>query len=399
MRRLITTFAADCAENMLTFAVNNAIFDAKYAVNMKYIHDSPEWPNFRWQAEALETRLARVRYRQGRLIGDMESLGFALRNEAMMDTLTEDSMKTSEIEGEMLDRQQVRSSIARRLGMDIGALSASDRHTDGVVDMLLDATGNFTEPLTEDRLFAWHSALFPSGRSGIRRIVTGAWRGRESGPMQVVSGPFGREHVHFEAPDAGRLHDEMGVFLTWFNAEQPVDPVLKAAVAHFRFVTIHPFEDGNGRIARAIADMMLARSEGISQRFYSMSSAIRAERSAYYAILEKSQKSDLDITAWLEWFLNCLERAFAASDVMLSRVLRKARFWEKHRTGVSDRQREVLNRLLDGFDGKMTSSKWAKIAKCSQDTALRDIEDLLRHGALVKSAEGGRSTAYVLAEP
>lgn len=366
---------------------------------MKYIHDRPDWPNFHWQAGALETRLARVRYRQGRLIGEMESLGFALKAEAMMDTLTEDSMKTSEIEGEMLDRQQVRSSIARRLGMDIGALSASDRHTDGVVDMLLDATGNFTGPLTEDRLFGWHSALFPSGRSGIRRIATGTWRGPQSGPMQVVSGPFGHEHVHFEAPDASRLHDEMDAFLGWFNAEQPVDPVLKAAIAHFWFVTIHPFEDGNGRIARAIADMALVRSEDISQRFYSMSSAIRAERSAYYAILEKSQKGDLDITGWLEWFLNCLERAFAASEIMLSRVLRKARFWEKHGADISDRQRGVLNRLLDGFDGRMTSSKWAKIAKCSQDTALRDIEDLLRRGILARSAEGGRSTAYLLTEP
>lgn len=366
---------------------------------MKYIHDNPDWPNFRWQAEALETRLSSLRFRQGRLIGEMQSLGFSLKGEAFMETLTEDSLKTSEIEGEMLDRQQVRSSIARRLGMDIGALAPSDRHTDGVVDMLLDATGNFGAPLTEDRLFGWHAALFPSGRSGLRHISTGSWRKPESDPMQVVSGSFGQERVHFEAPAARRLHDEMAAFLIWFNADQPIDPVLKAAVAHFWFVTIHPFEDGNGRIARAIADMALARSEGIPHRFYSMSSAIRAERSAYYAILERSQKSDIDITEWLEWFLNCLDKAFAASEVLLSRVLRKARFWDRYSAHVTNRQRQVLNRLLDGFEGNMTSSKWAKIAKCSQDTALRDIEDLVERGVLMKSTAGGRSTTYLLAEP
>ena len=363
-----------------------------------YIPDLNDWPQFRWKQELLTERLAEVRHRQGRLIGRMESLGFQFRAEAVLQTLTEDVLKSSEIEGEMLDREQVRSSIARRLGMDIGGLTAADRQVEGVVEMMLDATQHYAEPLTEERLFSWHAALFPTARSGMMKITVGAWRDDKSGPMQVVSGAIGKERVHYEAPEAMRLKTEMDKFLEWFNKDDSMDLVLKAGIAHLWFVTIHPFDDGNGRIARAIADMALARSEKSAQRFYSMSAQIRQERKAYYEILEATQKADLEITRWLEWFLDCLNRAFDRAETTLATVLRKARFWEQHAgTSFNDRQRNLINQMLNGFEGKLTSSKWAKLTKCSHDTALRDIEDLVRKGVLVKDAAGGRSTSYSLA--
>ena len=364
---------------------------------MVYIHGRPDWPEFRWRSEKLTERLALVRHKQGRLLGRMESLGFNLRAAATLETLTEDVVKSSEIEGEILDRNQVRSSIARRLGMDIGALTPAEKNVEGVVDMMLDATQKYDQPITADRLFGWHAALFPTGRSGMLKIVVGGWRTEQSGAMQVVSGPIGREHVHFEAPAAKRLENEMKGFLDWFNADQGLDPVIKAAIAHLWFVTLHPFEDGNGRIARAIADLALARSEQSAQRFYSMSAQIRKKRKAYYDILEKTQRGTLDITAWLEWFLDCLNHAFEGAETITGNVLHKAQFWQRHGvSALNDRQRLVLNRMLDGFEGKITSSKWAKIAKVSQATAARDIENLIDRGILQKDAAGGRSTSYSL---
>ncbi len=345
--------------------------------------------------------LASVRHQQGRLIGHMEALGFPIRQEAVLQTLTEDVVKSSEIEGEVLDAEQVRSSVARRLGMDAGGLKAPDRDVEGVVEMMLDATRHFDQPLTAERLFAWHASLFPTGRSGMRKIRAGAWREDVAGPMQVVSGPIGRDRVHFEAPAAAKLDHEMSAFLDWINDTDPetdVDLVLKAGLAHLWFVTIHPFDDGNGRIARAIADLVLARSEGSPRRYYSMSAQIRQERKTYYDILEQTQKGGLDVTPWLDWFLACLGRAIDGAQTTLALVLIKARFWQSlPNTGVNARQRLVLNRLLDGFEGALTTSKWAKIAKCSPDTALRDILDLVERGVLVRGPEGGRSTSYALA--
>lgn len=362
-----------------------------------YIHELNDWPTFRWSEETLTGQLAAVRHRQGRLIGRMEALGFQLQAEAVLQTLTEDVLKSSEIEGEVLDKEQVRSSIARRLGMDIGALTPADRDVEGVVEMMLDATQNYAKPLTKERLFDWHAALFPTGRSGMSRIRVGAWRKDQTGPMQVVSGPIGRERVHYEAPTADRLEAEMQAFWAWFEREAGLDPVLKAALAHLWFVTIHPFDDGNGRIARAIADMALARSEHSAQRFYSMSAQIRIERKAYYEMLEATQKGDLDVTRWIEWFLGCLDRAFDGAESTLASVMAKARFWEHHAGAtLNERQRAVINRLLNGFEGKLTTSKWAVLAKCSQDTALRDIDDLIGRGVLAKDAGGGRSTSYSL---
>jgi len=363
-----------------------------------YIHELKAWPGFRWNQERLTEKLYSVHHRQGRLIGRMEALGFKLRAEATLETLTVDVIKSSEIEGEVLDRNQVRSSIARRLGMDIGALTPADRNVEGVVEMMLDATQKFTAPLTVERLFGWHASLFPTGRSGMIKIKVGAWRDDTTGPMQVASGPIGRTRVHYEAPAADRLDPEMKGFLDWFNkVEDPAALVLKAGVAHLWFVTIHPFDDGNGRIARTIADLTLARSEKNAQRFYSMSAQIREERKAYYDILEATQKGGLDITPWLEWFLGCLERAFNGAEKILATVMIKAHFWEMHRElSFNKRQRLVINRLLNGFEGKLTSSKWAKLAKCSQDTALRDIEDLVARVILVKDPARGRSTSYSL---
>lgn len=386
-------------------------FYAIGAENMRYIHQSDIWPKFIWNHEQIASMLGPVRNRQGRLIGRMEALGFPLRSEAVLQTLTLDVLKSSEIEGEILDPKQVRSSIARRLGMDIGGLVPSDRHVDGVVEMMLDATQNFDKPLTKDRLFGWHASLFPTGRSGMHKITVGAWRDNSHGPMRVVSGPVGHERVHFEAPEADRLNGEMKNFLGWFNGStslttgqsMDMDPVLKAGMAHLWFVTLHPFEDGNGRIARAIADMQLARADGSRDRFYSMSVQIRQERNTYYDILEKTQKNThvtkigIDITAWLAWFLACLNRALDTTENTLAGVFKKARFWESHPAGsINDRQRNMINKLFDSFEGKLTSSKWAKIAKCSQDTALRDILDLVEKGILVKDSAGGRSTSYLL---
>ncbi len=364
-----------------------------------YIYEQPDWPNFRWDQDKLSTLLASVRHQQGRLIGRMESLGFHLREEAILQTLTLDVVKSSEIEGEKLDADQVRSSIARRLGLDISALIPSDRHVDGVVEMLLDATRNYDQPLTQERLFGWHSALFPTGYSHLHPIKVGAWRDDSGGPMQVISGPIGREKIHFEAPPAYQVNAEMVTFLNWFNQAQEIDLVLKAGIAHLWFVTIHPFDDGNGRIARAIADLMLARSEGSAQRFYSMSAQIRKEREDYYGGLEQAQKGSMDITPRLIWFLECLGRAISAAHIELAVVLRKAKFWESlaHET-INARQRLMLNRLLDNFEGKLTSSKWAKIAKCSQDTASRDIADLVGRSILVRDVGGGRNTSYLLSE-
>ena len=375
---------------------------------MTYIHEWKDWPKFRWSQENLTSLLADVRHRQGRLLGRMEGLGFELRAEAVLQSLTEEVLKSSEIEGEHLDRAQVRSSLARRLGMDIGGLPRPERAVEGVVEMMLDATRKFDRPLTAERLFGWHAALFPTGRSGMHKIRVGKWRDDKEGPMQVVSGPMGRTKVHYQAPEAQALNQEMRDFLKWFNAKQAaktalardfVDPVLKAGIAHLWFVTIHPFEDGNGRIARAIADLALARSEGTPQRFYSMSAQICAERKDYYDILESTQKGDLDITAWLRWFLECLSRAFDGAEIVLASVLKKARFWELHREQTfNERQRKIINRLFDGFEDKLTSSKWAALGKCSQDSASRDINELVERGILLRNPGGGRSTSYSLAE-
>ena len=364
---------------------------------MPYIHQLHDWPNFSWNPEVVLRPLGTVRHVQGILLGKMSALGFVLQQEASLETLTLDVLKSTEIEGEFLNPEQVRSSIARRLGMDISGLVPSDRHVDGVVDMMLDATQYNDQPLTAERLFGWHAALFPTGRSGMYKIVAGAWRDDATGPMQVVSGGMGRKRVHFQAPDAGVLDKEMGAFIHWFNEEDQLDPVIKAALAHLWFVTIHPFDDGNGRIARAIADMQLSRADGSTQRFYSMSAQIRLERNRYYEILEHTQKGDLDITEWLLWFLACLTSALKTTDQILARVLAKAAFWEQHRTTLlNERQRLLINKLFDGFEGKLNTSKWAKIAKCSADTALRDIQDLVGKGILRKDAAGGRSTNYEL---
>jgi len=328
----------------------------------------------------------------------MEGLGFNLQQEAVLETLMADVLKSSEIEGEKLNAEQVRSSIARRLGIDIGALTPADRNVEGVVEMMLDATRHYDQPLTAERLFAWHASLFPRGRSGMNTIKTGAWRDDNTGPMQVVSGAIGKERVHFEAPKADRLAGEMGSFLGWFEGKGQIDPVLKAGLAHLWFVTVHPFDDGNGRIARAVADLALARSENSPQRFYSMSAQIRIERNFYYDILERTQKGSMDITPWMEWFLGCLGRAIDGAQDTLSVVLDKARFWERVQdVQLTDRQRLVINRLLDGLEGKLTTSKYAALAKCSQDTAHRDILALVNHGVLKQNAEGGRSTSYSLA--
>ncbi len=363
----------------------------------RYIHLLPNWPSFSWDDTALLAPLGQLRYLQGKIFGRMQALGLSAQSDAILKTLTEDVLKSSEIEGEILNTDQVRSSIARRLGLEIAGLVPSDRNVDGVVEMTLDATQNYNSPLTEDRLFGWQSSLFPGGRSGMFKIATGNWRDHEKGPMQVVSGAIGREVVHFEAPDASRLENEMKLFLEWFNNEESTDPVLKSGIAHFWFVTIHPFDDGNGRIARAIADMQLARADNSPQRYYSMSSQIRKRRNEYYHILEKSQKSDLDITEWLEWYLLCLKNAAEETGNILSSVLRRVNFWDKHASvPLNTRQRTMVERVQEDFFGNLSSSKWAKMTKCSQDTATRDITDLVAKGILRKSESGGRSTRYEL---
>lgn len=360
-----------------------------------FIHQNDNWPHFIWENDEIVNLLGEARHLQGRLIGKMESLGFDLRNEAQLDTLTLDVIKSSEIEGEYLNPEQVRSSIARRLGMEIAGSVGADRNIDGVVEMMIDATQNCFTPLTAEKLFDWHAALFPTGRSGMYKITVADWRKDTTGPMQVVSGAMGKETVHFQAPDSSRIEKEMKLFLKWFNDHSNTDLVIKAAIAHLWFVTIHPFEDGNGRISRALADMLLAQSDKSHQRFYSMSAQIRIERKGYYDVLEKTQKGNLDITIWIKWFLSCLINALNSTDSVLIRVLFKADFWSQHsKTLINERQKKLLNKLLDGFDGKLTSSKWAKIANCSKDTAIRDINDLIDKNILQKEAAGGRSTNY-----
>jgi Fic family protein len=362
-----------------------------------YIHQKAGWPDFTWDETKLSVVLGEVRYFQGKIAGRMDALGFSTRTEAMLKTLTEDVLKSTEIEGETLSSDQVRSSIARRLGLEIAGLVPSDRKVEGVVEMTLDATQNYDQALTADRLSGWQSSLFPSGRSGMFEIITGKWRDNEKGPMQVVSGPMGREMVHFEAPDANRLEKEMGLFLQWFNQTSNIDPVLKSGIAHLWFVTIHPFDDGNGRIARAIADMLLTRADGHARRYYSMSSQIRQRRNEYYAILEKTQQNGMDITEWLEWFLSCLHASLHTTDETLNIFLRRVEFWDKHvTTSLNERQRLMVNKMQEDFFGKLTSSKWAKITKSSQDTAGRDIQDLVAKGILEKDNAGGRSTSYDL---
>ena len=363
----------------------------------KYIYQYENWPDFTWDINRLSGLLAEVRNKQGRLIGQMEALGFDLQNEAFLETLTADILKSNEIEGVILNKEEVSSSIARRLGIDIGGLPSINRDIEGIVDMMFDATNYFDKPLTKKRLFDWHYAMFPMGRSGMYKIIVGNWRDDSDGPMQVVSGVMGREKVHYEAPAAKNIDSEMTVFLDWFNNKTDIDLVLKAGIAHLWFVTLHPFEDGNGRIARAITDMLLARSDGLHQRFYSMSSQIQKDRKEYYDILEKTQKGNLDITVWIDWFLNTLQKAIINSEETLALVMQKHRFWNIYGKQIkNERQKKVLNKLLYGFTGNLTTSKWAKITKCSQDTALRDIQDLIKKGILVKSDSGGRSTKYEL---
>ena len=362
-----------------------------------YIHKLPAWTNFIWDQKRLSTLLADIRNRQGRLLGRMESLGFALQNEAALETLSMEVVKTSEIEGEILDLAMVRSSIARRMGFEVAGVETTDRNIEGIVEMMLDATRNFDLPLTSERLFAWHAALFPTGRSGMKKIMVGDWRTGKNGPMQVVSGPIGKEKVHFEAPKAELIPDEMRSFLDWFNQDEDEDPVIKAAIAHLWFVTIHPFEDGNGRIARAIAEMQLAKADQMARRFYSMSSQIQQEKKTYYDMLEKTQKGTHDISNWMEWFLLCLGHSLSAAETTIGRAVEKSRIWEHIRTKkINDRQHLMINKLIDGFEGKLNTSKWAKITKCSPDTALRDIQNLINQEILEKEPAGGRSTGYIL---
>ena len=367
---------------------------------MPYVHETEGWPKLTWDGDTLATPLASVRHKQGRLLGKMESLGFDLRAEAGLIVLTNDVVTSSAIEGETLNPDEVRSSIARRLGLDVAGLPRAGRDVEGIVEMMLNATGKFSEPLTKERLFAWHASLFPTGRSGMTEIAVAKWRPEEAGGMQVVSGPIGHERVHFRAPEARRLESEMENFIEWFNGPTAIDSVIRAGVAHFWFVTIHPFEDGNGRIARAIADMTLARADGTKDRFYSMSSQIAVERKEYYQELEIAQRGDVNITRWLGWFLDCLGRAIDGSEQTLAAVLHKAKLWQRiNLKPVNERQRLVINRLLNDFQGYLTNSKYAKLAKCSPDTALRDIRELLSRGILLQNPSGGRSTSYQLAEP
>ena len=362
-----------------------------------YIWQAGDWPNWRYDLAVLAGPLADVSRAQGRLAGRLADIGMHLRDQASLAALTADVVKTSEIEGEQLNVLSVRSSIARRLGVDIGALAPVDRHVEGVVEMVLDATENYASKMTSGRLFGWHAALFPTGYAGLSQIQVGGWRNDAGGPMQVVSGPFGRQRVHYEAPPASCLDVEMARFLVWLNDTSVESALIKAGLGHLWFVTLHPFDDGNGRIARAIGDLLLARADGSPQRFYSLSAQIQRERNAYYNILERTQKGTLDVTEWLAWFLAALHRSTDQANLTLDAVLAKAHCWQQFSgLPMNERQRKWINRLLDGFEGKLTSSKWAAIAKCSADTALRDINELLASGVLRKSESGGRSTSYVL---
>jgi Fic family protein len=360
----------------------------------KYIYEHPNWTDFLWQDKAINRVFGEVRLMQGKIIGQMNALGFSVKEEATLTALTLDVVKSSEIEGELLNYHQVRSSIARRLGINTAGLVPSNRHIEGVVEMMLDATQRHTLPLTEKRLFGWHAALFPTGYSGPYKIEVGQYR---TGEMQVVSGAMGKEKVHYEAVKPELVKREMDKFLDWFNNDHILDPVLKAAIAHFWFIIIHPFDDGNGRIGRAITDLLLARAEGSGERFYSMSSQILTERKRYYEVLQKVQHSAGDITEWLDWFLHCLKNAMLATENTTQKILHKAEFWKRHEhTSINERQRLLLNRLLDGFEGKLQTSKWATIAKTSNDTALRDIKDLIEKGILQQSNESGRNINYEL---
>jgi Fic family protein len=364
-----------------------------------YIWQVDSWPNWRYDLSILAELLTRVSRSQGVLLGRLADVRMALRDQASLAALTEDVVKTSEIEGEVLNIESVRSSIARRLGVDIGAVAPVDRHIEGVVEMVLDATTRSGDELTSDRLFGWHAALFPTGYSGMSKITVGQWRDDADGPMRVVSGPMGRRKVHFQAPPADCLPDEMMRFLAWANEETGEPLLIKAGLAHLWFVTLHPFDDGNGRIARAVGDLFLARADGSPQRFYSLSAQIQRERRDYYDVLERTQKGTFDVTGWLSWFLGTLARALDSAQTTLDAVLVKARFWQWW-AGIplNERQAKLINRLLDGFEGKLTSSKWAVIAKCSPDSALRDITQLLELGVLKKAPGGGRSTSYELSD-
>jgi Fic family protein len=363
----------------------------------KYIYQYKNWTNFTWREADINAIFGEVRHLQGKIIGQLNSIGFKTKEEATLSTLTLDVIKSSEIEGEKLDYQQVRSSIARRLGINIAGIVPANRNVNGIVEMMLDATQNYQQPLSDKRLFGWHSALFPTGHSGMHKIEVGTYR---TGEMQIVAGAMGKEKVYYEAVPANKVSEEMEAFLTWFNnLSGNLDPVLKAAISHFWFIIIHPFDDGNGRMARAISDLMLARADNTSERYYSMSSQILIERKQYYAILQKVQHSDGDITEWIEWFLHCLKQSLLTTEITLQKILRKTEFWKIHEnTRFNDRQRLLLNKLFDGFDGKLKSSKWAKIAKCSPDTALRDIKDLMEKGILRHEKNGGRSTSYEIAD-
>jgi len=365
-----------------------------------YLHHSKDWPNFKWDSDTLLPYVGRVRDLQGRLIGRMESMDFKLKGEAVLETLTKDIVKTSEIEGELLNPEEVRSSVAQKLGMELSGLPNASRDVEGVVEMMMDATQNYIEPITKDRLCGWHAALFPSGRSGMHKITVGDWRGDERGPMQIVSGPIGREKVHYIAPETQRLDAEMNRFIMWFNTNESMEPVIKSAIAHLWFVSIHPFDDGNGRIARAIADMQLARTDRTTQRFYSMSAQIMTSKKGYYDILESTQKGSMDVSQWLVWYFECLTEALEMTNETLSKIMLKAKFWELHKTTqFNERQVEMINKLLGDFVGKLHSSKWAKMTKVHRDTARRDIQDLIEKGVLLDSDEGGRSTNYIMNLP
>lgn len=358
----------------------------------RYIYQYELWPDFTWNDKEIIVILGKVRHLQGKILGQMEAIGFSIKEEAILSTLTLDILKSWEIEGELLNYEQVRSSIARKLGIEYAGMVHSDRNVEGVVEMMLDATQNYNKPLDEERLFGWHAALFPTGWNGMLRIDTGCYRKDE---MQIVSGPMGKEKIHYQAPSHDLVKSEMGSLLKWINSEPKIDAVLKSAIAHFWFIIIHPFDDGNGRIARALSDMILARSEESNQRFYSLSNQILIEKKSYYEVLQKVQHSEGDITEWLNWFLNCLYAALISTKETLTSVLKKADFWDKHKeTVLNSRQRLMLNQLLDGFDGKLKTSKWSKIAKCSADTALRDIKDLIEKNILKQENSGGRSTNY-----
>ncbi|MBK7108425.1 MAG: Fic family protein [Bacteroidetes bacterium] len=362
----------------------------------KYIYDYKNWTDFSWQDKAINAIFGEVRHMQGKIIGQMHSLGFSVKEEATLTTLSLDVVKSSEIEGELLNYDQVRSSIARRLGINTAGLVPSSRHIEGVVEMMLDATQRHSLPLTENRLFGWHAALFPTGYSGTNKIEVGQYR---TGNMQVISGAMGKEKIHYEAVKPELVKPEMDKFLDWCHDENRLDPVLKAAIAHFWFIIIHPFDDGNGRIGRAITDMFLARAEGSGERFYSMSSQILTECKRYYEVLQKVQHSSGDITDWLEWFLHCLKNAMLTTEITTEKILRKAEFWKRHEhTRINQRQRLMLNKLFDGFEGKLQTSKWAKISKTSNDTALRDIKDLIEKGVLQQTNEGGRNANYELVD-